>query len=43
MKSLPTVVHASTAGVRLHIVFSDASENTIDFEDWLQGPMFEEE
>jgi hypothetical protein len=42
MKFLPTVVHAEhRGGFRLHIVFSDASENTIDFEHWLQGPMFE--
>jgi hypothetical protein len=42
MKFLPTVVHAEhRGGFRLHIVFSDASENTIDFEGWLQGPMFE--
>jgi hypothetical protein len=42
MKFLPTVVHAEhRGGFRLHIVFNDASENTIDFERWLEGPMFE--
>jgi len=42
MKFLPTVVHAEHRGeFRLHIVFNDASENTIDFRPWLQGPMFE--
>jgi hypothetical protein len=42
MSFLPTVVHAEhRGGFRLHIIFNDASENTIDFEAWLQGPLFE--
>lgn len=42
MSFLPTVVHAEHRGsFRLHVVFNDASENTIDFEPWLDGPMFE--
>ena len=42
MKFLPSVVHAAAReGFRLHIVFNDGSENTIDFELWLEGPMFE--
>ena len=42
MKFLPTVVHAEHRGAfRLHVVFNDASENTIDFGPWLEGPMFE--
>lgn len=42
MTFLPAVVHAEhRGGFRVHVVFSDASENTIDFEPWLEGPMFE--
>jgi hypothetical protein len=42
MSSLPTVVHAEyRGGFRVHVVFNDASENTIDFEPWLDGPVFE--
>jgi hypothetical protein len=41
MKFLPAIVHAEHRdGVRLHVVFNDGSENTIDFEPWLDGPMF---
>jgi Protein of unknown function (DUF2442) len=39
---LPAVVRAEhRGGFRLHLVFNDASENTINFEEWLTGPMFE--
>jgi Protein of unknown function (DUF2442) len=42
MKFLPAVVQAEhRGGFRLHIVFNDGSENTIDFGSWLEGPMFE--
>jgi hypothetical protein len=42
MKFLPSVVHAEhSGGFQLHVVFNDGSENTIDFEQWLEGPMFE--
>ena len=42
MKFLPSVVHAEhRGGFQLHVVFNDGSENTIDFEQWLEGPMFE--
>src|SRR5881296_3856368 len=42
MKFLPAVVNAEhRGGFRLHIVFNDASENTIDFAPWLEGPMFQ--
>ena len=42
MKFLPTVVHAEhRGGFRVHVCFNDASENTIDFEPWLEGPVFE--
>ena len=39
---LPSVVQAEHRGdFRLRIVFNDGSENTIDFAQWLDGPMFE--
>jgi hypothetical protein len=42
MTFLPSVVHAEHRGdYRLHVVFNDGTENTIDFEQWLQGPVFE--
>lgn len=42
MTFLPIVVRAEHKGdFRLHIVFNDGSENTIDFSQWLEGPMFE--
>jgi hypothetical protein len=42
MSFLPTVIHAEhRSGFKLHIVFSDATENTIDFEPWLDGAIFE--
>jgi hypothetical protein len=42
MTFLPAVIRAEhRGGFRLHVVFNDASENTIDFEPWLDGPVFE--
>jgi hypothetical protein len=42
MTFLPSVVRAEHRGEhRLRIVFNDGSENTIDFSDWLVGPVFE--
>jgi hypothetical protein len=42
MKFLPCVVRAEhPGGFRLRLVFNDGSENTIDFSEWLEGPMFE--
>jgi hypothetical protein len=42
MKFLPNVVHAEhRGGYKLNVVFSDGSENTIDFARWLDGPVFE--
>lgn len=26
---------------RIHVTFNDGSENTIDFHEWLTGPVFE--
>jgi hypothetical protein len=42
MKFLPCVVRAEhRGGFRLRLMFNDGSENTIDFSEWLEGPMFE--
>jgi len=42
MTFLPCVVRAERrGGFRLRLVFNDGSENTIDFAEWLEGPMFE--
>lgn len=42
MRFLPRVIRAEHRGdFRLHLVFNDGSENTIDFSPWLEGPMFE--
>jgi uncharacterized protein DUF2442 len=42
MKYLPAVTQAEHRGnFRIRVTFSDGSHNTIDFERWLEGPMFE--
>ena len=42
MSFLPAVVHAEyRGGFRIRLVFNDGSENTIDFEPWLDTPIFE--
>lgn len=42
MTFLPSVVHAEhRGGFRVHVVFNDGSENTIDSGGWFDGPMFE--
>jgi hypothetical protein len=42
MKYLPAVVRAQSRGdFRIHVTFSDGSENIVDFPQWLDGPMFE--
>ncbi|MBX3024318.1 DUF2442 domain-containing protein [bacterium] len=42
MAFLPTVVAAEYRGAyRIHLVFNDGVENTVDFSAWLQGPIFE--
>jgi hypothetical protein len=42
MNSLPTVVRAEhRGGYRIHVTFSDNTEKTIDFRQWLNGPVFE--
>jgi hypothetical protein len=42
MTSLPNVVRAEYRNdYRIHVVFNDGLEKTIDFRDWLEGPMVE--
>jgi hypothetical protein len=42
MKFLPTVVRAEfRGGHRIHLVFNDGLEGTVDFSSWLDGPVFE--
>jgi|SRR5882672_7464182 len=42
MTFLPAVVRAEYRGdFRIHVAFNDNSENTIDFQKWLHGPIFE--
>jgi hypothetical protein len=42
MTFLPCVIQAEHKGdFRLRVVFNDGTENTIDFAQWLDGPMFE--
>ena len=42
MSFLPTVVSAEYRGeYRIHVEFNDGVENTIDFSEWLVGPVFE--
>jgi hypothetical protein len=41
MTFLPSVVRAEYRdGYRIHIVFNDGSENTVDFRPWFNGPVF---
>ena len=42
MSFLPSVIHAEHAGgYRIRVRFNDNSESTIDFSQWLDGPVFE--
>ena len=42
MGVLPYVVRAEyRGGHRLHLVFHDGREKTVDFSSWLVGPIFE--
>jgi Protein of unknown function (DUF2442) len=42
MAFLPTVIRAEYhEEYRIHLVFNDGAESTVDFSAWLQGPMFE--
>jgi len=42
MDFLPAVVHAEYRdGYRIHLTFNDGLKNTVDFTQWLEGPIFE--
>jgi hypothetical protein len=42
MTLLPSVVGAEhRGGHRIHLTFDDGSEKTVDFRQWLEGPVFE--
>jgi len=42
MSAVPFVVRAEYRGTfSVHLVFQDGTEGTVDFEDWLEGPIFE--
>jgi len=42
MMFLPAVVSAEyRGGFRIHLKFNDGSEKTVDFHQWLDGPVFE--
>lgn len=39
---LPTVIEAEyRGGYRIRVRFTDGLDGTVDFETWLQGPIFE--
>lgn len=41
MKALPAVVDAQYRGqFKIRLVFNDGVTGTIDFSDWLEGPVF---
>jgi hypothetical protein len=42
VRFLPTVIRAEyRGGYRIHLAFNDGLENTLDFSQWLDGPVFE--
>ena len=42
MTFMPSVIKAEyRGGYRIHVTFNDDSEKTIDFREWLEGPIFE--
>jgi Protein of unknown function (DUF2442) len=42
MTFLPSVVRAKyIGGFRIQLTFNDASEAIVDFQQWLEGPVFE--
>jgi hypothetical protein len=42
MQVLPTVVRAEYRGEhKIHLAFNDGVESTVDFSQWLEGPLFE--
>ena len=42
MKDLPTVVRGEYCGeFKIRLTFNDGLEGTVDFSDWLSGPIFD--
>jgi hypothetical protein len=42
MERLPTVTGAEYRGDhKIHLTFNDGAQGTVDFSDWLDGPVFE--
>lgn len=42
MNFLPSVIRAKyDGGFRIHLTFNDSAEGTVDFQGWLEGPIFE--
>ena len=42
MTFMPAVVRAEhLGGYRLHLTFNDGLAKTVDFKEWLDGPVFE--
>lgn len=42
MNTLPSVIRAQhRGGYRIHLTFNGGSAKTIDFRQWLEGPVFE--
>jgi hypothetical protein len=42
MEFLPSVIRAKyEGGFRIHLTFNDNLQGTVDFQGWLQGPVFE--
>jgi hypothetical protein len=42
MDTLPLVTQAEYRGeYKIHLCFNDGVEGTVDFQDWLDGPVFE--
>lgn len=42
MPFLPSVVRAEyRGGFRIYLAFNDATQGVVDFEPWLDGPVFE--
>jgi hypothetical protein len=40
--AVPVVIRAEYRGdFKVHLVFQDGTEGTVNFEEWLNGPVFE--
>jgi len=41
MQFLPAVIRAEfRGGYKIHLTFNDGFENTVDFSNWIDGPIF---